>query len=138
MTDPVIAALISEERIRNRDVKFAGEERLRDGVIVRRYVGVVDASSVSLLKRLTDTGVPVSDLRFSHDTDGEGMQLSIISRPGAAQTLEYKSRDRPLVYYLVVLCVLCKFVVDFSGRHVSFTGYWFTGLATQRLKSLWQ
>lgn len=81
MTDPVLNVL-SNLSSRNRDVKFAGEDRLRDDVTCRRYVGVVDASAVALTQRLTDAGVAMSELRFTQDTDGDGMQLAIISKKG--------------------------------------------------------
>lgn len=104
MTDPVLNVL-SNLSSRNRDVKFAGEDRLRDDVTCRRYVGVVDAPAVALTQRLTDAGVAMSELRFTQDTDGDGMQLAILSKKGEEAALR-KKRDDRFFNFLIVVTIL--------------------------------
>lgn len=105
MTDPILKAL-TQISLRNRDAKFAGEDRLRDGVTVKRYVGLVDVPIVALSKRLTDAGVSWSEFRFAQETEGTGMYLSIYSQKGVDNFAALGQNRKDVLFYLLWISVL--------------------------------
>lgn len=106
MTDPILTVLLQISQ-RNKDAKFVGLEKLKGDVTAKRYAGVVEAPYFQLVKRLADAGVSWSDLCCSQDTDGTGMQLTVLSQKGVEHFKypEYKGSHIPGVL------VLCLFVI---------------------------
>jgi hypothetical protein len=115
MTDPVLNVL-SQISHRNKDAKLAGAEKLKGDVTSKRYVGVVEAPLILLVKRLTDAGVALSEIQCSQDTEGSGgMQLTVFWQKGVDnfKALQQKRNDNLLDRIILVLVLIALLLLAF-------------------------
>lgn len=95
----------------NRDVAFAGENKLRRGT-ERCYTGCVDVPTQQLRLKLSEAGIACSDIVIAQTTDHETVGFTV-------KIVQVQRGDPPFFWTFVGLLVILFVVLltDTTHRH---------------------